>query len=64
MIYVPLGYKVDRLFWRRRMRKAGRPIPVKAKPAKPKKSMDVRTFTVGPVQENCHIAVRRGRRRS
>jgi hypothetical protein len=37
LIYVPLGYKVDHLFWRRRMAKAGLPIPVKAKPAKPKK---------------------------
>ena len=27
LIYVPLGYRVDRLFWERRMRKAGRPIP-------------------------------------
>jgi hypothetical protein len=27
LIYVPLGYKVDRIFWERRMRKAGRPIP-------------------------------------
>ena len=37
VIYVPLGYKVDHLFWRRRMAKAGLPIPVKAKPVKPKK---------------------------
>ena len=29
LIYVPLGYQVDKLFWRRRMRKAGRPIPEK-----------------------------------
>jgi hypothetical protein len=29
LIYVPLGYQVDRMFWRRRMRKAGRPIPEK-----------------------------------
>ena len=27
LIYVPLGYKVDRMFWERRMRKAGRTIP-------------------------------------
>ena len=27
LIYVPLGYKVDRMFWERRMRKAGRAIP-------------------------------------
>jgi Flp pilus assembly protein TadB len=27
LIYVPLGYKVDRIFWQRRMRKAGRPLP-------------------------------------
>jgi hypothetical protein len=27
LIYVPLGYKVDRMFWERRMRKAGRPVP-------------------------------------
>jgi hypothetical protein len=27
LIYVPLGYRVDRIFWERRMRKAGRPIP-------------------------------------
>ena len=33
LIYVPLGYKVDRIFWERRMRKAGRPIP----PRKPRK---------------------------
>jgi hypothetical protein len=33
LIYVPLGYKVDRMFWERRMRKAGRPIPQR----KPKK---------------------------
>ena len=30
LIYVPLGYKVDRIFWERRMRKAGRPLPPKA----------------------------------
>jgi len=30
LIYVPLGYKVDRIFWERRMRKAGRPLPVRA----------------------------------
>jgi hypothetical protein len=33
LIYVPIGYKVDRIFWERRMRKAGRPIP----PRTPKK---------------------------
>jgi hypothetical protein len=33
LIYVPLGYKVDRMFWERRMRKAGRPISQR----KPKK---------------------------
>ena len=31
LIYVPLGYKVDRIFWERRMRKAGRPIPPREK---------------------------------
>ena len=31
LIYVPLGYKVDRFLWERRMRKAGRPIPQRAK---------------------------------
>jgi hypothetical protein len=31
LIYVPLGYKVDRIFWERRMRKAGRAIPPRAK---------------------------------
>jgi hypothetical protein len=31
LIYVPLGYKVDQLFWRRRMAKAGRPLPAKTK---------------------------------
>src|SRR5215216_656778 len=31
LIYVPLGYWVDRLLWERRMRKAGRPIPQRAK---------------------------------
>ena len=31
LIYVPLGYKVDRVFWERRMRKAGRPIPPRGK---------------------------------
>jgi hypothetical protein len=30
LIYVPLGYKVDRIFWERRMRKAGRPLPAPA----------------------------------
>jgi hypothetical protein len=30
LIYVPMGYKVDRIFWERRMRKAGRPLPPKA----------------------------------
>jgi hypothetical protein len=30
LIYVPIGYKVDRVFWERRMRKAGRPIPPRA----------------------------------
>jgi hypothetical protein len=34
LIYVPLGYKVDRIFWERRMRKAGRPIPPRANKAK------------------------------
>jgi hypothetical protein len=34
LIYVPMGYKVDRIFWERRMRKAGRPIPAKPKKAK------------------------------
>jgi hypothetical protein len=33
LIYVPLGYKVDRIFWERRMRKAGRPLPER-KPGK------------------------------
>ena len=28
-LYTPLGYKMDRIFWERRMRKAGRPIPSK-----------------------------------
>jgi len=27
LLYLPLGYQVDRFFWERRMRKAGRPIP-------------------------------------
>jgi hypothetical protein len=31
LIYVPLGYKVDRFFWVRRMRKAGRPLPERDK---------------------------------
>ena len=31
LIYVPLGYKVDRVFWERRMRKAGRPLPPRGK---------------------------------
>jgi hypothetical protein len=31
LIYVPLGYKVDRIFWVRRMRKAGRPLPQRDK---------------------------------
>jgi len=30
LIYVPLGYKIDHFFWRRRMLKAGRPLPAKA----------------------------------
>ena len=30
LIYVPLGYKIDHYFWRRRMIKAGRPLPEKA----------------------------------
>jgi hypothetical protein len=34
VLYVPLGYKVDRIFWERRMRKAGRPLP--PRPAKKK----------------------------
>jgi hypothetical protein len=34
LIYVPLGYKVDRMFWERRMRKAGRALP--QRPAKKK----------------------------
>ena len=29
LIYVPMGYKFDRIFWERRMRKAGRPLPPK-----------------------------------
>ncbi len=35
LIYVPMGYKVDRIFWQRRMRKAGRPLP--PRPAKAKR---------------------------
>ena len=31
LIYVPLGYQVDRFFWTRRMRKHGRPIPPREK---------------------------------
>jgi len=31
LIYVPLGYKFDRIFWERRMRKHGRPLPEKGK---------------------------------
>ena len=31
LIYVPIGYKVDRIFWERRMRKAGREIPQREK---------------------------------
>jgi hypothetical protein len=31
LLYVPLGYKVDRIFWERRMRKAGRTIPPRGK---------------------------------
>jgi hypothetical protein len=31
VIYVPLGYKVDRFFWERRMRKAGQAIPKRDK---------------------------------
>ena len=27
LIYVPLGYHVDRFFWKRRMQKAGRAVP-------------------------------------
>jgi hypothetical protein len=27
LVYVPIGYKVDRFFWTRRMRKAGRALP-------------------------------------
>ena len=27
LIYVPLGYHVDRFFWKRRMAKAGRAMP-------------------------------------
>ena len=27
LIYVPLGYHVDRFFWKRRMQKAGRVVP-------------------------------------
>jgi hypothetical protein len=34
LIYVPLGYKVDRMFWERRMRKAGRPLPARKAKAK------------------------------
>ena len=29
LIYVPIGYKVDRMFWERRMRKAGRALPAR-----------------------------------
>jgi hypothetical protein len=35
LIYVPMGYKVDRIFWQRRMRKAGRTLP--QRPAKGKR---------------------------
>jgi hypothetical protein len=32
VIYVPLGYKIDHFFWRRRMAKFGRALPEKGKP--------------------------------
>jgi hypothetical protein len=31
LLYVPLGYKIDRIFWERRMRKAGRTVPPRSK---------------------------------
>jgi Flp pilus assembly protein TadB len=30
LLYIPLGYWTDRAVWKRRMRKAGRPLPAKA----------------------------------
>ena len=33
LIYVPLGYKFDRIFWERRMRKHGRALPPKKQKA-------------------------------
>ena len=59
LIYMPLGYKIDRMFWRRRMRKAGRPIPQRRQALSRWTSA---CFTVGPVQENCFIAAPRRRR--
>ena len=44
-LYVPTGYYLETCLWRRRMRKQGRPTTM----------IDVRMFTVGPVQENCYV---------
>ena len=52
LLYIPMGYYTDLLLYRRRQAK---------KPAsKAKPLMDVRMFTVGPVQENCFLFRRDG----
>ena len=61
LLYVPLGYYTDRCVLKRRMRKAGRALPRKRQ-GRALTPMDVRMFTVGPVQENCHLARRDGAR--
>ena len=60
-IYVPLGYYVDRFFYRRRLRQAAGSAPRRAPADRgyPRR-MDVRSFTVGPVAENCYVLRRDG----
>ena len=50
LFYIPLGYYTDQFVYRRKLKKAAREVTL----------MDVRMFTVGPVQENCFLFRRDG----
>ena len=52
LLYTPIGFYMDSCFYKRRRNQAA---AAKAAPTKKAKPMDVRMFTVGPVQENSFL---------
>ena len=53
LVYVPLGYYTDLFIYRRRQAE-------EAASRRKRVAVDVRMFTVGPVQENCYLVRREG----